>query len=73
MSHADSYLKSIGVKAVIHALIPHTIVTKPFWNKNIKLLTWKLKDTQKTPDGHGGPKAHEEFAKILAREIANNA
>jgi hypothetical protein len=70
ISHADFYLKSIGVIQVIHAVIPDTIMIKPFWNNNIKLLTWK--PTDRTPDGHAGIQSHKAFTKILARQITNN-
>ena len=70
MSHADFYLKSIGVKLVIHAVIPHLRLNRlPHWNNNIEVIRWDNILVDITPDGHAGPLSHIDFAKVLARKI----
>lgn len=70
MSHIDLYLKSIGIKTVIHSLIPHESIKPLFWNKDKKILKFIPKDA--VADGHAGPESHKEFAKIVSKYIKKN-
>ena len=70
ISHIDFYLKSIGIKTIVHAFIPHETVKQLFWNKDKRIL--KFTPVDATPDGHAGKQSHINFTKIVAREILKN-
>jgi hypothetical protein len=66
MTHIDSYLKHIGIKTVVHAMIPWQSIQRTHWN-DLRVL--KFSPSGRTTDGHADENSHRTFAKTVAKQI----
>jgi len=66
MSHIDLYLKHIGIKTVVHAMIPWQSIQRTHWN-DLRVL--KFSPSGRTTDGHADKISHRTFAKTVAKQI----
>lgn len=66
MTHIDLYLKHIGIKTVVHAMIPWQSIQRTHWN-DLRVL--KFSPSGRTTDGHADKTSHRTFAKTVAKQI----
>ena len=66
MSHIDLYLKHVGIKTVVHAMIPWSSIQRTHWN-DLRVL--KFSPVGTTKDGHADENSHKTFAKTVAKQI----